>query len=270
MPKLFHWRQKIVGSSSEDNFATNYIFKKSSSKCSSGCVGGSFHQHAELLFRIQFFWRKIQKQSWFLLEKKISSDYSYAHAEYNFDKLAKKRTRIQEYSAQILKIIIQTTSFLEKNFSWENATNLWQNCQNFSQISSNPPKVPLETLIAFWQNARKSFTELWKVFALKVTKCQVLGFTLKHFFPQKNPVHTRNVVFRTMQKFLPKVRKSLDQTQKPKTIILLKIYHLFRKLFWRHKLPFWQPSSKFVCQNPKNSTLKVRKHIRSKYLLIQF
>ena len=122
MPKPCHWRQKNVGSTSEDTFATKYIFKKSSSKCSSGCVGGSFHQHAELLFRIQFFWRKIQKQSWCLLEKKISSEYSYAHAEYNFDKLAKKRTRIQEYSAQILKLIIQTTSFLEKNFSWENVS----------------------------------------------------------------------------------------------------------------------------------------------------
>ena len=229
-----------------------------------------FSPACRIAFQNPIFLAKNPKTKLIFIGKKISSEYSYAHAEYNFDKLAKKRTRIQEYSAQILKIIIQTTSFLEKNFSWENATNLCQNCQNFSQISSNPPKVPLETLIAFWQNARKSFTELWKVFALKVTKCQVLRFTLKHFFPQKNPVHTRNVVFRTMQKFLPKVRKSLDQTQKPKTIILLKIYHLFRKLFWRHKLPFWQPSSKFVCQNPKNSTLKVRKHIRSKYLLIQF
>ena len=96
--------------------------KKISSKCSSGCAGGSFLQQAELFFRIHFLWRKIQKQSWFLLEKIFSSEYSYEHAECNFDKLAKKRTRIQEYSAQTLKLFIQTTSFLKKNFSWENVS----------------------------------------------------------------------------------------------------------------------------------------------------
>ena len=75
-----------------------------------------------------------------------------------------------------------------------------------------------------------------------------------------------------MQNFLPKDRKYLDHTQKPEIIFLLKKLSSlhFKKLFWRHKSLFWQPSPKIVCQNLINFTLKVRKHIKSKYLLTQF
>ena len=61
--------RKLLVSASEDSFAVKYIFKKSSSKCSSGCVGGSFYQHAALLFGIHFLWLKNQRQSCCLLEK---------------------------------------------------------------------------------------------------------------------------------------------------------------------------------------------------------
>ena len=54
---------------------------------------------------------------------------------------------------------------------------------------------------------------------------------MKHFFPQKNPVDTWNAVFKTMQKILPKVRKSLDQTEKPKITILLKNLSSLQKTF---------------------------------------
>ena len=53
-----------------------------------------------------------------------------------------------------------------------------------------------------------------------------------------------------------------------------KVYHLFKKLFWRQTLPFWQPSPEIVCQSPKNSTLKIQNYMKkdiywSKYQLVK-
>ena len=66
--------------------------KKTSSKCSSGYVEGSFSEHAELFLRIQFLWRKIQKQCWKYCfgRTSFSTEYSSAHAECNFDNAAEK------------------------------------------------------------------------------------------------------------------------------------------------------------------------------------
>ena len=50
--------------------------------------------------------------------------------------------------------------------------------------------------------------------------------------------------------FMPKVRNFRDQTQKQKKLFL-KTCHLFRKIFWRQKLQFWQPSHKNARQKRK-------------------
>ena len=69
MSKSFLWRQKTVGSPSKDNYATKYIFKKSISKCCSGCVGGSFWPTCRIAFQNSFSWLKNQREIWLLLEK---------------------------------------------------------------------------------------------------------------------------------------------------------------------------------------------------------
>ena len=72
MPNSFLWKQERLGSISKYIYATKYIFKKSSSKCSSYYVGGISCEHAELFLRIKFLWTKIRKQNWnFFLEKKF-------------------------------------------------------------------------------------------------------------------------------------------------------------------------------------------------------
>ena len=72
MPNSFLWRQERLGSISKYIYATKYIFKKSSSKCSSYYVGGISCEHAELFLRINILWTKIGKQNWiFFLEKKV-------------------------------------------------------------------------------------------------------------------------------------------------------------------------------------------------------
>ena len=53
---------EVFGSTSEANYATKDIFKKSRSKCSSGQVGGSFYEPTELFLRVEFWRLKIRKQ----------------------------------------------------------------------------------------------------------------------------------------------------------------------------------------------------------------
>ena len=105
--------QKNVGSTSEATYATKYIIRKSSSKFSSGCVGGSFHQHAKLLFRIHFLWRKSKNKVDFYSKKIFPRNIPMHTLNAN---LPIKRTKIQKPPALTLKKIIQTTSFLEKPF----------------------------------------------------------------------------------------------------------------------------------------------------------
>ena len=90
---------------------------------------------------------------------------------------------------------------------------------------------------------------------------------IEAFFPQKNLVDKRSAVFKTMQNFLPEVRKSFGQTQKPKKTFFSTLYHLFEKLFWRQKL---NPSQNFPPEIDKLYTHSPKTNLKYKYLLIQF
>ena len=101
------------------------------------------------------------------------------------------------------------------------AKNLCQNYQNLSQKSSVSPKALLEALLAFWQNARKFFAELCKVFRWRSKKIKYLGFHWNKFSSEKFYGHVKRN-FQNHAIFLPKVRKSHDQAQKPQFFILLR------------------------------------------------
>ena len=132
--------------------------------------------------------------------------------------------------------------------------------QNLSQTSCVPPKALLEALKAFWQNAIKNFTELWKVFRWR-TKNSGNKFFIEAFFPQITLVDTRNSVYKTTQIFFAKSQKISRQNQKPKIFFSPKYTISWKTIFWRHNLHFWQPSPKVVHQKPKITTHKFKKHI---------
>ena len=132
--------------------------------------------------------------------------------------------------------------------------------QNLSQTSCVPPKALLEALNAFWQNAIKNFTELWKVFRWN-SKNSGNKFFIEAFFPQITLVDTRNSVYKTTQIFFAKSQKISLQNQKPKNFFSPKYTISWKTIFWRHNLHFWQPSPKVVHQKPKITTHKFKKHI---------
>ena len=74
----------------------------------------------------------------------------------------------------------------------------------------------------------------------------------------KKILWTRETQFlKRCKSFLPKIKKSLDETQKPSITIPVKNYHLLKKLLRKHKLRFWEP---FL----NKTTAKNRKAVRSK------
>ena len=113
--------------------------------------------------------------------------------------------------------------------------------KNLSQTSCVPPKALLEALNAFWQNAIIKFTEVWKVFRWRSKKSSIKVFN-EAFFPQINFVDTRNSVFKTMQNFLPKFRKSLDKLENRKK--LLQNLPSLEKPLLKAYLTFWTASSR--------------------------
>ena len=125
------------------------MFRKSSTKCPSGHIGGSFHQHAELLFRIFLLWFKNQKQSWFLLEKTFFLGVFLCNAELNFDKPAKKTDKIPRIfrsnseNSYTNNYLPQKKHYMGKPFRshrlhvdspavWSHRMPLSQPCQNLS------------------------------------------------------------------------------------------------------------------------------------------
>ena len=97
---------------------------------------------------------------------------------------------------------------------------------------------------------QKKFTDIGAVFRSISGKDQVLKFSLMSYFPRKSLWSLELQFLKPCKSFMPKVRNFRDQTQKQKKLFL-KTCHLFRKIFWRQKLHFWQPSHKIARQKRK-------------------
>ena len=122
--------------------------------------------------------------------------------------------------------------------------------QNLSQTSCVPPKALLEALNAFWQNAIKNFTELWKVFRWN-SKNSGNKFFIEAFFPQITLVDTRNSVYKTTQIFFAKSQKISRQNQKPKIFFLQSIPSLEKQSFGGITYIFDSPLQKLFTKNQK-------------------
>ena len=110
---------------------------------------------------------------------------------------------------------------------------------------------------------QKKFTDIGAVFRSISSKDQVLRFSLMNYFPRKNLWSLEHQFLKPCKSFMPKVRNFRDQTQKQKKVFL-KTCHLFRKIFWRQKLHFWQPSHNNARQKRKKNRHSKSENISKK------
>ena len=137
---------------------------------------------------------------------------------------------------------------------------------NFIQSS----KISSGSIECFLAEHHRKFHECLKSFPIEVQKNQVLGFSLKRFFLRKISWPREMQILKPYTFFAKSQKIPRSSSETAKLYSQKIIFSSKNSFFGRHKLHFWQPSSKIVSQNPKNFTHKVRKHKGSKYLLIHF
>ena len=115
MPNSFQWRQEVFGWTSEYNYATNYNFKKSSSKCSFCYVGAVFtiipSCFSELYFCGSTSENKVDFSFW---KESFSSVCSSAHEECIFINAAKKLDKNSKALRSISEINYINNQFSQK------------------------------------------------------------------------------------------------------------------------------------------------------------
>ena len=168
MPNSFHWWQKIFGSTSEYNNATNCIFEKSSSKCSFFYVGTVFTNMLSCFSESSFCGSKSENKIHFFWKENFSAECSPAHKECNFNNAAKKLDKNSETFRSIFENNYINKQFSQKTISWENVS---------SHIDCLPGSL-----------AEKTSPGIWKVSCWK--KKWEKDSLLRQFIPQKVPPET--------------------------------------------------------------------------------
>ena len=147
MPNSFHWWQEMFGSTSEYNNATNYIFKKSSSKCSFFYVGTVFTNMPSCFLESSFCGSKSENKLDFFWKENFSAECSSAHKKCNFNNAAKKLDKKSKAFRSIFENnyiknqFSQETHFMRKRLqSYRLLT--WQPCRK--NIPSNLKSFLLE------------------------------------------------------------------------------------------------------------------------------
>ena len=143
--KCFRWEQIFLDQTLKIIKRLKTFFKKPN--CSSGYVGGSFYEHAELFLRIHFLWLKIRKQVWkkpFWKKHKFSTKQSSARAECNFENSAKNFDRNRNSSAHTLE------------------TNIKQ--LDSSKLIITREKPAWHGVYMFGSPDEKTWPKIWKVF----------------------------------------------------------------------------------------------------------
>ena len=164
MPNSFPWRQEVFGWTSEYNYATNYNFKKSSSKCSFCYVGAVFtiipSCFSELYFCGSTSENKVDFSFW---KESFSSVCSSAHEECIFINAAKKLDKTSKAFRSISEINYINNQFSQKKHFMRkrlqsHRLHVWQSCRK--KLPQNSEKFP----------ARKKWGRkivYWGIFFLK-------------------------------------------------------------------------------------------------------
>ena len=127
---------------------------------------------------------------------------------------------------------------------------LWQTWRLFHKNCLFLQKLLCRHRLHFDRSPEKISRNYEKFSAQGRKKIRIWGSHWSIVFLRQNPLDRWNAVLETMQKFFCQ-KKSFEQTQKPSITISVKNYHLWKKLFWRYKLLFWQPSFKNFRPNRK-------------------
>ena len=165
MPNSFHWWQEIFGSISEYNKATNYIFKKSSSKCTFFYVGTVFTNMPSCFSESKFCGLKSENKVDFFWKENFSAEFSSAHKDCNFNNAAKKLDKNSKTFPSIFKNNYINKQFSQKTYSWENVS---------SHIECLPGSL-----------AEKTSPEIWKVSCSKKSGRKIVYWD--NFFLQMFP-----------------------------------------------------------------------------------
>ena len=168
MPNSFPWWQEIFGSNSDYTNATNYIFRKSSYKCSFFYVGTVFTNMPSCFSGSNFCGSKSENKVDFFGKKNFSAKCSSAHKECNFNNAAKKLDKNSKAFRSIFE-------------------NIYINNQ-FSQRTHFMRKRLLSRRLLNWQPCQKNFPRNLKSFLL-ANKWEENSL-LRHFLPQKVPLDT--------------------------------------------------------------------------------
>ena len=127
---------------------------------------------------------------------------------------------------------------------------LWQTWRLFLKNYLFLQKLLCRHRLHFDRSPEKISRNCEKFSAQGRKKIRIWGSHWSIVFLRQNPLDRWNAVLETMQKFFCQ-KISFEQTQKPSITISVKNYHLWKKLFWRYKLLFWQPSFKNFRPNRK-------------------
>ena len=143
MPNSFPWWQEIFGSTSEYNNATNYIFKKSSSKCSSFYVGTVFTNMPSCFSELSFCGSKSENKDGFFVKKKIFLGTFPRTRGMQVCHCCRKNGQKLRNVRSIFENNYKNKQFSQKTISWENVS---------SHIDSSPGSL-----------SEKTSPEIWKV-----------------------------------------------------------------------------------------------------------
>ena len=139
---------------------------------------------------------------------------------------------------------------------------MWQLLSKFNSTFTFFSKSSCAVIDCLLTDRQKKFIDIGAVFRSNFGKNQVLRFSLMHSFPRKNPVVTWTSVFKTMQNFYAKSQKFSRSNSETKKTISQNLSSLQKNLL-ETKITFLRAlSQKCSPKTEKNSTLKVRKHIK--------
>ena len=185
---------EVFGSTSEDNYATKYIFKQSRSKCSSGQVGGNFYEPTELFLRVEFWGSKSENRCkiYFFGKKQvypgiISLDTRNAILK-NLPKISTK------------------TENLPLKLRNKKKTKIKQH--DFSKFKLSREKNPDTKIARLWALSKKKSLKIWKVVRWKNVG-KIIITEVVHV-ERKFDSHAKSLC-QNSQKLLLKRRKELLQ-----------------------------------------------------------
>ena len=253
-----------------------------SAECSSAHKECTFNNTARKLDKNSKNFRPIFENSYInkqFSQKTISCENVSSHIDCSPGSLAEKTSPEfwkDSCSKKSGRKIVYWDNFFLKRFPRRrrkqkntHVKNLWQRLSKFISTFTFSSKSSSAVIDCLLTDRQKKFTDIGAVFRSNSGKNKVLRFSLMHSFPRKNPVVTWTSVFKTMQKFYAKSQKFSRSNSETKKTISQNLSSLHKNLLETKTTYLTTISQNCSPKTEEKLTLKVRKHIKKKCLLIQ-